>query len=81
MILSHWTDYSSQVVDLAEFKTSILSNINIESAFNAASAENLAYPRFHRFVRDALTETEKLLDNDYARLYGDRSEMSLDIPE
>lgn len=79
MLISDWTEFSSYNVDLAEFRTAVLSNVNIEDTFQTAAAES-SFPQFHRFILNVLNETEKLLDDDYARLYGDRSEMSLDIP-
>ena len=78
MSLDNWSEFSAEKQNVDDLKSVILSRVQTVNASVDASLDN-PRPPFHRFVQTALEQTENLLDEKYAELFGDRSEISMDV--
>ena len=78
MSLDNWSEFSAEKQNVDDLKSVILSRVQTVNASVDASLDN-PRPPFHRFVQSALEQTENLLDEKYAELFGDRSEISMDV--
>ena len=79
MTVENWTEWSTHLLDTNMMKKTILQGIDVPNPSSHADLDNPT-PPFHQFILSTLAETERLLDDKYAELYSERSELSMNVP-
>ena len=79
MTVENWTEWSTHRLDIEELKKTFLKGMDVSNVSSITDLTNPT-PPFHQFILSTLKETERILDDKYSELFGDRSELSMNVP-